>query len=83
VGVHCPLDDRQQRLIVEPGQLSPEIERHLLTDHCGHSQRHARRLPEPGDAVVDHVPEEGREHDAVECAKCPAIACAAEQHFLL
>ena len=25
-----------------------------------------------GDAVIDHVPEEGREHNTVECAKRPA-----------
>ena len=83
VGVHRPLDDRQQRLIVEVGHLGPERERHLLPDHGGHRQRHARRLAEPGDAAIDHVPEEGRDHDAVEFAKRPAIVRRAEQRFLL
>ena len=83
VGVYRPLDDRQQRLIVEAGHLGPERERHLLPDHGGHRQRLARRLAEPGDAAIDHVPQEGRDHDAVEFAERPAIVCLAEQRFLL
>src|SRR5215207_2011445 len=83
MGVYCPLDDRQQRLVVETGHVSPESEWHLLPDHRGHGQWHARPLPEPGHAAIDHVPEEGREHNAVECTERPAIVCGAEQHFLL
>ena len=62
VGLHRPLDDRQQRLIVEVRHLGPERERHLLPDHGGNRQRLARRLAEPGDAAIDHLPEEGRDH---------------------
>ena len=33
-----------------------ERERHLLPDHRGNRQRPARRLAEPADAALDHLP---------------------------
>ena len=83
VGVDRPLDDRQQRIIVEVGHLGPEGERHLLPDHGGDLHRRSCRLAKPGDAAIDHKPKKGGKYDAVQLAKRPGIVCRAEQGFLL
>ena len=83
MGLDRPLDDRQQRLLVEVRHLGPERERHLLPDHRGHRQRLAHLLAEPGHPPVDHLAQEGRHDDAVEFAERPPVVTLPQQRFLL
>jgi hypothetical protein len=74
VRVDGPLDDGQQFLFAQPGNLRPEVERHLLANHRRYGQRSAHFLAQARHAAVDHLAKVGRHDDAIDRFQLPTAS---------
>ena len=79
--VHCPFDNVEQRVFIEPSDRFPECEGNLLPDHGSGCQRLSRLLTEARDATLDHLPQEQWHDDAVEFSEGPPVV-ARREHCL-
>ena len=81
MGLGRTLDRVEQRLLRDPGDSRPEVERHLLPDHRRRREEGARIRAEAVYARVDHLPQQRRDADRREIAQRPTRVVAAQRAF--